>query len=84
MEGNQWRSYNMIETLCILLTLTVTLEIQILESSPPSFPWTITSGGMVVGTYMTSREGRTFSAYLGIPFAKPPLGPLRFEVRLTL
>lgn len=35
--------------------------------------------GNVEGTVMTSRLGRTFHAFLRIPFAKPPIGELRFE-----
>lgn len=35
--------------------------------------------GNVEGTVMASRLGRTFHAFLKIPFAKPPIGDLRFE-----
>ncbi|XP_049961935.1 venom carboxylesterase-6-like [Schistocerca serialis cubense] len=34
--------------------------------------------GKVRGRVMTSRSGRRFYAYLGIPYAEPPVGPLRF------
>lgn len=34
--------------------------------------------GRIEGTTMTSRNGIQFEAYLRIPFAKPPIGELRF------
>nr|AJP62566.1 carboxylesterase [Oxya chinensis] len=34
--------------------------------------------GKVRGRVMTSRSGRRFYAYLGIPYAEPPVGALRF------
>lgn len=37
--------------------------------------------GTVAGNMMTSSAGREFHAFRGIPYAKPPVGPLRFKVR---
>lgn len=36
--------------------------------------------GTVKGISMLSRRGQKFNAFLGIPFAKPPIGDLRFKV----
>lgn len=36
--------------------------------------------GKLQGKFMVTRTGRKFSGFLAIPFAKPPLGELRFEV----
>lgn len=35
--------------------------------------------GEILGRYMTSLSGRTISAFMGIPFARPPVGNLRFR-----
>lgn len=37
------------------------------------------SDGRVVGRYMTSESGRTIRAFMGIPYAQPPIGNLRFK-----
>ncbi|KAK5649339.1 hypothetical protein RI129_000368 [Pyrocoelia pectoralis] len=42
-------------------------------------PLVETSLGKILGFYRSSFEGRVFSAFEGIPYAKPPVGDLRFE-----
>lgn len=39
-----------------------------------------TKQGILDGFEMESRNGTTFYAFLGIPYAKPPVGNLRFQV----
>lgn len=36
--------------------------------------------GRVMGASLKSRNGRGFKAFFGIPYAKPPVGNLRFKV----
>lgn len=36
--------------------------------------------GRLAGALFTSGNGTKYHGYLGIPFAKPPIGELRFEV----
>lgn len=35
--------------------------------------------GKILGRYMTSKSGRHVRAFLGIPYAQPPIGDLRFK-----
>lgn len=39
------------------------------------------SHGELRGTFFDNLEGNKFCAFLGIPYAKPPVGSLRFKVR---
>lgn len=39
-----------------------------------------TPNGVVVGHYRKSYNGRVYSAFEGIPYAKKPVGELRFQV----
>lgn len=41
-----------------------------------------TKYGSIEGFKFESARGLEFDAFLGIPFAKPPVGDLRLEVRL--
>lgn len=48
-------------------------------ASPKEEPIVHTPLGKVRGHTMTSREGRRFFAFSGLPYAKPPVGKLRFQ-----
>jgi carboxylesterase type B len=43
-----------------------------------------TSKGKVKGKTYVFDDGHSASAYLGIPYAKPPVGKLRFKVSLAV
>lgn len=38
----------------------------------------LSHGGGVIGKYITSQKGNGIRAFLSVPFAEPPVGPLRF------
>ena len=40
--------------------------------------------GQLRGKKMVSRGGREYLAFIGVPYAQPPLGPLRFAVSILL
>lgn len=46
-------------------------------------PVVYTSYGKVRGSYNASRHGRMFMSFRGIPYAQPPIGQLRFKVKLS-
>lgn len=46
-----------------------------------SSPEVTTHSGRLRGRYVQTRDNRTVQAFLGVPFAQPPVGSLRFEVR---
>lgn len=41
---------------------------------------TLTNGNALVGRASRSHDGRAIKAFMGIPYAKPPIGELRFKV----
>lgn len=45
---------------------------------------TLSNGNKLIGRYLESFSGRTIKGFTKIPYAKPPLGPLRFKVRVLL
>lgn len=38
--------------------------------------------GALQGKFITNDFGKSFYSFQGIPYAKPPLGSLRFKVRM--
>lgn len=43
----------------------------------------LSNGSKLVGRYLRSYSGRPIKAFMHIPYAKPPIGPLRFKVSFT-
>ncbi|CAH1379665.1 unnamed protein product [Tenebrio molitor] len=59
-----------------LLVITVLVSVCCCQDEGPVVT---TSLGKIRGYIKTSHDGRKFSAFEGIPFAKPPIGSRRFE-----
>nr|CAI5823203.1 unnamed protein product [Callosobruchus analis] len=43
-------------------------------------PQVTISDGVLQGIYMETKNGRQFSGFMGIPYAEPPIGDLRFQI----
>lgn len=41
---------------------------------------TLPNNSKLIGRYATSQNGNGIRAFMGIPYAKPPIGNLRFKV----
>ncbi|GAB6027722.1 hypothetical protein CHUAL_001958 [Chamberlinius hualienensis] len=61
--------------LCLLFSIFALTSGIVFAQTGPTVD---TLSGTVLGNYETSVSGRPFNAFLGIPFAKPPLDELRF------
>lgn len=59
------------------LSVLITLGYSLSEE-----PVVTVKNGTLVGTIMKARKGREYAGFRGIPYALPPLGELRFKVRL--
>lgn len=44
---------------------------------------TETTEGLLQGYALKARNGRTVIGFSGIPYAKPPIGALRFQVNIN-
>lgn len=40
--------------------------------------------GTLVGRYLVSHHGKGIRAFLGVPYAEPPVGDLRFKVKFHI
>ena len=68
--------------LTFYLTLCVHIFTEVWCDLPKESLVTIPNLGQIRGLQMTSASGTIFYAYRGIPYAKPPIGELRFRVKI--
>ena len=67
--------------LCKLFLIVYATTLVLKAASHHNGPTVHVQQGTLTGTYLTSRYGRKFAAFQGIPYAQPPTGDLRFQVR---
>lgn len=64
----------------LLLSLSLDIEARTSDVLKVKLP----HGGVLVGRHLESHNGRPIRAFMGIPYAEPPLGDLRFKVSIIL
>lgn len=65
----------------IMLSTLLIIGLVVLGGLSENAPAIYTKLGKIKGHYKTSYEGNKYEAYEGIPYALPPVGDRRFEVR---
>ena len=89
MWGDVWSGVAALAPLLLLLLLLLLLfllrgdllplgTLHLLLTAPPP-PLASTTSGRVRGRWYRSAAGRLFTAFLDIPYARPPVGRLRFQ-----
>lgn len=68
-----------LRTVTIFLLIVGIIELALTFTSD-ELRITLSNGSKLVGRYLRSYSGRPIKAFMGVPYAKPPLGPLRFKV----
>lgn len=75
------KGFSVIIILCFLIG---TALVQC-DNDDNNFKITYTNSGPVKGMkVLTKYENKEYYSYKGIPYAKPPIGPLRFKVNSSL
>lgn len=64
----------------LAVVLSVAVAVMVVVAAAEEAPVVATEEGRISGILERSTKDLPFYSYYGIPFAKPPLGPLRFKV----
>lgn len=70
---------NIFGQMLIIVILLLVAKSVISLASPPRV--ILPHGGVLVGKHMQTSNGKFVDAFIGVPYAKPPVGKFRFAVR---
>nr|CAH7768495.1 unnamed protein product [Callosobruchus chinensis] len=62
-----------------MLVLRLALGLFLSSVHASEGPQVTVSDGVLQGTFLKTKNGRKFSGFMGIPYAEPPVGELRFQ-----
>lgn len=74
---------NIQKVLCFVFVIYGCTESINARISDDELRTSLPNGSKLIGKSLLSHEGRIIKAFIGIPYAKPPVGDLRFKVSLT-
>ena len=63
-----------------MIIIVFLLKLVIISGDEQGHPHVTTKQGILKGKLMKSRTGKNFYGFFKVPYAKPPLGDLRFKV----
>jgi hypothetical protein len=64
----------------ILIFYFLAIIVEIFGRTSKELQVTLPDGSALVGRYLTSDSGRGIRAFMGVPYAEPPINDLRFKV----
>lgn len=67
-------------TVLVFLSIFSCLTLLIVARTSDELRVTLPNGSKLVGRTLRSHSGRSIKSFLGVPYAKPPIGLLRFKV----
>lgn len=76
-EKEMWKLFVLALLVCNLFSV-------IIARTSDELRVTLPNGSKLVGRALRSHNGRPIKAFMGIPYAKPPLNHLRFKVNFHL
>lgn len=78
LNSNMWFNYK--NPIIVTIILLMVCNLNVFGRTSKTLIVTLPNDGKLVGRFMRSSNGNGIRAFIGIPYAEPPVGNLRFRV----